>query len=320
MMALYQGINSTNSLIGIFDAFIHLIITHGFRYVLQKTTWKTLSFLKLAVRVVPATFILAVLAKFIVAAFMWWPLGLFDKQPFYFNTLIVAILQSQIILIVWSLIYFSFHYFRNYKSAEIEKWKLEAVLKDAELTALKTQVNPHFLFNCLNNIRALVLEDTEKARDAITKLSDLLRYSIQYNQKQKVTLREEIAIVKQYLALEGIHMDSRLNYTFHIDNDALESEIPPMIVQLLAENAIKHCLSKIPEGGFIKIDVSKTIEALMIQVTNTGQISATPSDSTGLGLRNARERLNLLFGDQASLRIENLDRDNVIAAIHIPLS
>ena len=108
--------------------------------------------------------------------------------------LIGMIFPMSIIILLWLLIYFGVHTFFHFKESEIEKWKLDAALKDAELIALKSQINPHFIFNSLNNIRSLVIEDPEKSRDMITHLSDLLRYSIQFNNQEKVTLEKEMDV------------------------------------------------------------------------------------------------------------------------------
>ena len=117
---------------------------------------------------------------------------------------------------------------------------MKTSVKEAQLLALKSQVNPHFIFNSLNNIRSLVVENPEKAREMITHLSALLRYSIQFNNEERVTLEEEIVIVNNYLNLESIQLEDRLTYKIDVDEGVNNLLIPPMSIQMLTENAIKH--------------------------------------------------------------------------------
>ena len=299
------------------------LFTHQLRRHAHRRDWIRLSFGKLILRLLLATFLLATASQILVSLLMLWPFAvLTDERPYSFGFLVIYIFQTQIILLLWSLAYFSYHAIRNYKSEEIEKWRLQAAVKDSELLALKAQVNPHFIFNCLNNIRALVLEDPAKARDAITQLSDLLRSSIQFNKATKVPLYAEIAMVRDYLALEAIHMESRLRYSITVAPGAEAIEIPPMSIQLLVENAIKHSLARLPQGGSIDIEIQKSPTTLAIEVRNTGQLHAAPppAHSTGIGLPNLRERLRLLHGTAATLTLQNQSTATVSARIQIPIT
>ena len=159
------------------------------------------------------------------------------------------VISFALYFISWSALYFAYQYLQRTREMEIEKWKLSASIKDAELSALKAQINPHFIFNSLNNIRSLVIENAERARDSITHLSDLLRFSIQFDQFEKVSLDKELAVVMDYLNLEAIQLEERLSYKFNIDQAASEFEVPPMIIQTLVENAIKHSINELPQGG-----------------------------------------------------------------------
>jgi two-component system LytT family sensor kinase len=221
----------------------------------------------------------------------------------------------------WSALYFAYQYLQRTREVEIEKWKLSASVKDAELSALKAQINPHFIFNSLNNIRSLVIEDTERARDSITHLSDLLRFSIQFDQFEKVSLDKELAVVKDYLNLEAIQLEERLQYDFKVDERASEIEVPPMIVQTLVENAIKHSINELPNGGQITVESKLNHEFLNIYVKNTGQLKARSNHNNrrGIGINNSKERLRLLYGDKATLNVENMNESTVCATIRIPL-
>ncbi len=296
--------------------------TDWMRRYARRRGWSRLGFGKLLLRIFAATLLIAIVSQGLMSLLMIWPLQLIDENNAYsFVALGFYIFQTQVILALWSLLYFSFHAFRDYRSEEIEKWRLEAAVKDAELIALKAQINPHFIFNCLNNIRALVLEDAEKARSAITQLSDLLRGSLQFHTAARVPLSIEIQLVRDYLALESLHMEDRLRYSITIDPAAESIEVPPMCIQLLAENAIKHGLAASPSGGSIDIRIQKNLTELAIETRNTGQLNAKPgrSNSMGIGLQNLRERLRLLHGPSAGLSLRNLDGNQVSARIEIPI-
>jgi len=230
-----------------------------------------------------------------------------------------------IYFISWSALYFAYQYLQKAREMEIEKWKISASVIDAELSTLKAQINPHFMFNSLNNIRSLVAEDTERARDAITHLSDLLRFSIQFDQYEKVSLDKELNIVEDYLKLEAIQLEERLRYTFDIDKSSKEMLIPPMIVQTLVENAIKHSINNLPNGGEIVVKAAVNNGYLLINITNTGQMKRiekpiSSEQRRGIGIQNAKERLRLLYGENASLTVQNLNEKVVCATVKIPLN
>lgn len=228
--------------------------------------------------------------------------------------------QYSMFYICWSALYFAYQYLQKNRQVEIEKWKLQASFKDAELSALKSQVNPHFIFNSLNNIRSLVAEDSEKARDSITHLSELLRFSIQFDQYEKVSLEKEMEVVQDYLELESIQLEERLNYEFKIVEESKEISLPPMIIQTLVENAIKHSINELPNGGRICVESDLTNGYLKILVKNTGQLRpAVEGKRKGIGIKNSRERLRLLYGEKASLIVENMNEHMVCATIKIPL-
>ncbi len=223
----------------------------------------------------------------------------------------------------WSAIYFAYQYLQRTREMEIERWKLSTSVKDAELNALKAQINPHFIFNSLNNIRSLVVEDSEKARDSITHLSDLLRFSIQFDQFEKVSLEKELEVVRDYLNLEAIQLEERLNYQFKIDQEAEDIMIPPMIVQTLVENAIKHAINNLPSGGEIIVEAKLNHDCAMIYVKNTGQMKVNGSKTEnrrGIGIINSKERLRLLYGEKANLTVENMNENMVCATVKIPMN
>lgn len=240
--------------------------------------------------------------------------------------LISFVTSYAIYFICWSALYFAYQYLQKTREMEIERWKLSASVKDAELSTLKSQVNPHFIFNSLNNIRSLVVEDSERARDSITHLSELLRFSIQFDQYEKVSLEKELEIVEDYLKLEAIQLEERLRYKFFIDQRTKDQLIPPMIVQTLVENAIKHSINNLPNGGEIIVGSKITEDFLNLYVKNTGQLKGTnikretKSERKGIGISNSKERLRLLYGEKASLTVENMNEHMVCATVKIPFN
>jgi LytS/YehU family sensor histidine kinase len=219
--------------------------------------------------------------------------------------------------LIWALLYFGVHFFENYERAEIQKWRLEAVIKDAELMALKSQLNPHFLFNALNSIRALIVEDPIRGQDAVTKLAGILRYSLQTSAAELSTLRAEMEFVEDYLSIEIIRFDERLAVDLQLSEAALDCAVPTMLVQTLVENGVKHGVAARPQGGTIKLRAWLEKERLRIQVENGGRINAD-LHSTKLGLQNATERLHLLFGAGAALTLTEGPNDQVIADLSLP--
>ncbi len=216
-------------------------------------------------------------------------------------------------VIVWIIIYYLFHILK--KNAEIneQKLKLENVAKSAELELLKTQLNPHFLFNALNSIKALVLIDQEKSRDAIIKLSELLRFSLNYEKVPFISLNEEINEVIKYLELEQIRFGKRLEVEILLQEETLDLRIPPAMVLTLAENAIKHGIAKMPDGGHIRIASKLRGNEFFLEVSNTGLLSE--EFKLGIGLNNLQKRLKSLFGDKANFRLEEKANKQVGASI-----
>jgi sensor histidine kinase YesM len=227
------------------------------------------------------------------------------------------ILSLVLIFVIWSVIYFGFHFFDNYKRTEIQNLRLEANTREVELNKLKSQLNPHFMFNSMNSIRALVDEDPKKAKVAITQLSNILRNTLMMHKNKFITLEEELVLVKDYLELEHIRFEERLNFNFDINPNTLILNVPPMMVQTLVENGIKHGISKYPEGGSISIITLKTETGFEIEIINTGQLTPNTKSDSGVGVENTTNRLELLFGKKASFSLKNLDYKNVISKIII---
>lgn len=193
----------------------------------------------------------------------------------------------------------------------------ETALKTAELENLKNQLNPHFLFNAINSIKALTISDPHLARHALTELSQLLRTSLTMGNEQLVTLETEISFVKDYLFLEKIRYESRLNYAFEIDKNSLGMKIPPMSLQLLVENAIKHGIGESKAGGHIKIKSILKENCFELTVINSGKLKLNPSPhTTGVGINNLKKRLFFNYQENATFSVKE-ENHQVIASILI---
>jgi LytS/YehU family sensor histidine kinase len=201
---------------------------------------------------------------------------------------------------------------------ERENDRLERTIQETEGKVLRAQMNPHFVFNALNSVRALITEDPQKAKKGINQLSKLLRSSLLTERKKTIPLSEELDTVADYLALEKIRYEDRLTWKMEIDSACSKAQFPPMMLQTLVENAIKHGISHAVKGGTIHIQAEKRNNHVHIAVINPGQLKKEARSSAGVGLENSRSRLNLLFGETAQLSIRPLDKNQVEATIVLP--
>ena len=322
VFASFRGFSADIVLITLAIALTLLGVTHGLRYYLRARNWVQLAPLPLLGRLLVANLLLSVLSQIIIWGLIYWVVRPAPgSQPQGWGQFVSYAFNVNLLLWLWEGFYFGWHFLSRSRQAEIDKWKLMAAVREAEMRTLKAQINPHFMFNGLNNIRALVMEDPARARAMITHLSDLLRYSIQLNSTEQVPLARELEIVEHYLQLEAIQLEERLSYSLDVDPAALPVLIPPMTVQLLVENAIKHGLAPRPEGGTIQLTAQlNDSNTLHLSVRNTGHYAPTPGHE-GVGLRNARERLALLFGPAAHLHLTNDPHcpGTVVAHLQLPV-
>jgi LytS/YehU family sensor histidine kinase len=188
---------------------------------------------------------------------------------------------------------------------------LEVISKEAQLNNLSAQLNPHFFFNSLNNIKFLTLENPVAARRAVDLLADLLRSSLYDRDKMLVPLGEELDLVKDYLELEKLRMEERLQVELNIDETLLYQQVPKLCIQTLVENAIKH------GGGRIAMEISRKDKCIAVQVQNPGGLNAGTS-STGLGLKNLRERIQLHYPGRGAFEIKEHSDGIILATLLIP--
>jgi two-component system, LytTR family, sensor kinase len=218
---------------------------------------------------------------------------------------------------IWNAIYFMYHYISKSRKQQLDTLQLEALVKELELKTIKAHINPHFIFNSLNSIRALVDENPQRARAAVTELSNILRNSMQAEKMETVAFEKELSIVQDYLALENMRFEDRLKIEYEIEEDTLDQPVPPMMLQTLVENAIKHGISKQINGGVVRIisDFKDNFHELAVQ--NTGHLNGGVNNE-GFGLSSTNDRLSLLYGDKAKFQLKQVTPSLVEAKVLIP--
>ncbi len=209
----------------------------------------------------------------------------------------------------------------HYLIASIEtSQQAQTLARDSQLRALKMQINPHFLFNSLNSISALTMVDGARAREMCIKLSDFLRTTLQLGDRETIPLAEELALCLNYLEVERVRFGSRLAIEQRIDPGCGDCEVPSLIVQPLVENAVKHGISGMLEGGTVTLDVRSSGDILRIRITNPYDPEYQPAKRNGIGLRNIRQRLEARYGDRARLELEPQEGNIYRAELRLPCS
>ncbi len=186
------------------------------------------------------------------------------------------------------------------RQAEARAMQASLLAREAELKALKAQVNPHFLFNSLNSISALTSSDPQKAREMCILLGDFLRQTLGLGERTVIPLREELSLIRAYLAVEKTRFGARLSMQENMDEQALRFDIPPLLLQPLVENAVAHGVANLAEGGSILLNVQRGNGTVSILIENTFDPEAPPRRRSGVGLANVRQRLQARYGDRAS--------------------
>jgi two-component sensor histidine kinase len=296
-----------------------LLITHYTRHWLTKWGWKELNWGPLIPRILGMGALMSVVWAVVNNGIYYGLLRFPWTSKSHPAAVVIFILFNGLAMMSsWLCIYFFYHLFDRFNRLQIEQLRLTTSVKEAELRTLKSQINPHFIFNSLNSLRALIDENPDRARQAVTQLANILRYSLQSGQLETVPFEEELQTVNDYLALEQVRHEERLRVRLEVAPGTLGLPIPPMLLQTLVENAVKYGIAPRREGGEIAICARCEHDELHLQVTNPGSLSAK-GNSTGVGLRNAAERLRLLFGARASLELREEPPGRVIADVVVPL-
>jgi two-component system, LytTR family, sensor kinase len=301
-----------------FYSFFGLTLSHTFRLLIIKADWLRLNVLRLIPRVLIGCVVFSTTLYYLHEGFQY---VLTDGKQKVFEldvTDLTNIFALTIWFFPWPLIYFLFHYVENYKKAEIENLKWQASINEIELNKLKSQLNPHFMFNAMNSIRALVDENPARAKDSITQLSNILRNTLQMGKNRVISFGQEFTIVKDYLDLETTRFEERLKVKFEVDPGSERFEVPPLMMQTLVENGIKHGISRLPEGGEISITTKTDSDKLHIYIRNSGQLNGSHDNDSGFGIKNTRQRLQLLYGGKALLNMSNENNGTVLTELIIP--
>ena len=229
------------------------------------------------------------------------------------------------IMLVWSALYFAIKSYRIFQEVRESALKSAAMAHEAQLKMLRYQLNPHFLFNTLNAISTLVLEqNTELANRMVTKLSSFLRYSLDNDPLQKITLEQELQALKLYLDIEKVRFEERLSLELNIEKAAKEALIPSLLLQPLIENAIKYGIAKAEGGGHLRISAKVFAGDLLMEICDDGPgcelIDNHIPDAKGVGLSNTRERLATLYGAEHSIKLSQTEPHGLTICIRIPFT
>lgn len=310
-----QGISTQRVIFLTYEAVFCLLLTHVFRNLITRWHWLNAGMAVLIPRVIVSVFVLGLIFYFLRIPISL-PLGLFNsKVAFDIRNIVGLTAIYALIFFLWCVLYFIYNYFERYNTS----LKLEASVKEIELNNLKSQLNPHFIFNALNSIRALVDENPLKSKEAINQLSNILRNSLTTGKRGLTKFDEELKIVKDYLGLESIRFEERLRTEFDIDPASRDFLVPPLMIQTLVENGIKHGISKLTAGGIIQMKTAVHDDRLTIQIRNSGQYTnGARRNAGGLGLQNTKQRLKLIYGEKASFRIMSENNTFVLTEIEIP--
>jgi two-component system, LytTR family, sensor kinase len=274
---------------------ISLLMSVVFRYVINQrplVTWTTT-----AAVVVLATLLYAYVDSWVLQTLREGA----DETPFA-QLVVQSLFRCGLLLGGWSALYYAINYFVRAEEQADQMIRLEAAATSAQLTMLRYQLNPHFLFNTLNSISTLVmLKQTDQANAMLSRLSSFLRFTLINEAEAKVTLAQEVETLKLYLDIEKMRFEERLRTDFNIDDDAKEALMPSLLLQPLVENAIKYAVTPQEDGADISIIAQRAGDRLRIIVSDTGPgLQAQPANpklSTGVGMVNTRERLIQAYGD-----------------------
>ena len=263
---------------------LNIIITHLFRKIVITYNWFSFKPVKTIISVFVSSIFMGLLGSLLFVSIRY---NFFNENYIEFVATKFSIKEYYLILsfsfsiyyFFWSLIYFSFHFIEKSRGQELVNLKWEASKNEIELNNLKSQLNPHFMFNSMNSIRALIDEDPARAKEAVTQLSLILRNTLMMGKKKTVSLKDELEIVKEYLSLESIRYEERLQVKYGIEESTLDYQIPPLMIQTIIENAIKHGIATSTKGGLIELKTNTYGDKVQIIVNNSGKLTNKPNNT-----------------------------------------
>lgn len=287
-------------------------LSHTMRFLFIRFGWLNMKLGPLIPRILLMSVVMASVMSIVNYGSGWLIEG--EDEPFRLDHYLLNVMAVSLFLLLWNGIYFTFHFFQKSRVQEVKNLQLSASQNEIELKNLRSQLNPHFLFNSLNSIRALVDIDPIQAKENITTLSSLLRKSLILGKEQLVALKDELDLVNDYLDLEKVRFEERLSIEVLHDERLDDLPIPPFIVRTLVENAFKHGIAQLLEGGKIVIETRVYGDKVIIRVVNDGKLGKTAD--TGIGLQNTLRRLELQYGSKAKFSLKESEQ-KVYASIEL---
>ncbi|GGY70259.1 histidine kinase [Cellvibrio zantedeschiae] len=287
-----------------------------FRYMFKTLGWESFS----SKQFLEYSLVFSLMSGLTIAIFMWiifssfyWHEITTELTPnnskralakFVMGSILGNWIQTTIFISAWIFLYNSITSTKIMRETELRYLRAQHNLKEATLNSLSNQLNPHFLFNALNNIRFMIHENQKSADSMITSLSEILRYSLESSRREKVTLAEEINIIHRYIEIVKSQLEERLNFQLLIAEDLYDYLIPPMVLQMLIENGIKHGLENIKQGGELSVSCEDLHSRLRFHIVNDlANTAVVRTPTTGIGLKNIRRRLELLYGNEGELLV-----------------
>lgn len=286
---------------------LYAIIGSAIWYVIKYSTLEDNS----VVRIISAHLIAAT-----IIVLLWMYIGAVLVKLFYpgiekwlDETVVMRLVGGYMMYIGFVIFFYAVNYYFAFKEKSKNEIKLKALVKEAELHALKSQINPHFLFNSLNSISSLTMSDPGRAQEMVINLSQLMRYSLKHDQDEKVSFEQELENNKLYLAIEKVRFGKKLNPVFAIEPSCLKARIPNMILQPLYENAIKYGVYEATEPVDVITHCRAFDNMLEVTISNTFDKDVISKKGEGIGLRNIRDRLQVIYGNPHLLKIVNKDNE-----------
>ncbi|HEY6445760.1 MAG TPA: histidine kinase [Acidobacteriaceae bacterium] len=291
--------------------------THLLRASMRAGGWTEMRPLRLVSRLFASALLVGALQTVTLDGTLWLQ-GVFSSAaPGAAQGIVLATFFSSALLIgFWLSIYFVVLSVRRRRSAEVDILRSQILVRESQLRSLQQQLNPHFLFNCLNSLRGMIDEDPRRAQEMVSELAGLLRAALRSDRCATIPLADELAAVDAYLRLESVRLEDRLRVHREVDPAATAAAIPPLLLQGLVENAVRHGIAPLRDGGDLTLRVALAGERLQICVTNSGALRA--GSEGGIGLANARARLHLLYGGRVHLDLRESPPGTVQAALEIP--
>lgn len=319
---LYYELNSQSLLhalvVVLAQAMVQIFMTDQYRRLVHKMGWLRLPLSRL----LPIVFIawLFLIAQYMLMTFTSFIIR-YEAIFFFQNDVVLgAVAGGTRYMAIWLLGFHLYHFARQSSDQAAAAAHNARLATEAQLAKLSNELNPHFLFNALNGIKALTREDPARSRLAIDRLAELLRYSLRQSERKLVPLAEELYIIKEYVALEQMRLEERLQVTWDLGTETDDCQLPPLSLHTLVENAIKHGINSLPEGGTVNIRLESTPTHWQFSVKNDGLFDPRPT--AGSGLTNLRSRLKIQYQGLADFDIFPFSEDGlksqVIATLNLP--